>query len=315
MPHLVTASGAANDDQLLDRMAGALVGVAVGDGLGAPFEGRPGPIPSAALDRHLSDTTPARYTDDTAMTIAVAQSMLHAGGLDLDHLARTFATSHAREPSRGYSSSTAALLHDVYAGADWQPRALALFHGLGSLGDGAAMRSAPFGLWTADPVNAGRLAGSAATVTHTHPLAVDGAAALAAAVSAAVHRPSSDPATIVDAARSVIDTDEMANRLADAHALADAPAAVVADALGTGITALEAVPAAICAHLHHPTSVADTVRFAIGLGGDTDTIAAMATAITGGAVGAEAIPEAWKQRCEGVRQLHELADRIHVRRH
>ncbi|MDZ7676037.1 MAG: ADP-ribosylglycohydrolase family protein [Acidimicrobiales bacterium] len=314
MPRDPSPAGVPADDPLLDRFRGALVGVAVGDALGSAFEGMPGPIPTASVDRHLSAPRRAHFTDDTAMTIAVAESLLHVGGLDLDHLAGTFAASHEREPGRGYSSATSRLLRDIAAGANWSQRAAAQFRGQGSLGNGASMRASPFGLWADEPRRAGELAGSAATITHTHPLAIDGAAAIAAAVSHAVRHPSGDPAGVLATALSVTNTAEMVGRLDDAGALADAPAAAVADALGTGITALEAVPAAICCHLHHPDSLVDTVRFAISLGGDTDTIAAMATAITGAAVGASAVPLPWAQRCEGVDHLVELAERIHARR-
>lgn len=60
--------------------------------------------------------------------------------------------------------------------------------------------------------------------------------------------------------------------------------------MGTGIQAHEAVPAANCSFLYRPESFRDTVRFAIGLGGDTDTIAAMAVAISGACLGERAIP-------------------------
>ncbi|MGF1598919.1 MAG: ADP-ribosylglycohydrolase family protein [Acidimicrobiales bacterium] len=297
----------------LDRYRGALVGVAVGDALGAAFEGMPGPIASSVVDQHLAGASELRFTDDTAMTIAVAESLLDSGALDLDHLARTFAASHAREPWRGYGAGAAALLRDVYAGADWRSRAAGQFDGQGSLGNGAAMRAAPFGLWTNGPREAGRLAGLAATVTHTHPLAVDGAAVFAASVASVVNGGSPNPGDVIAAARAAAVTSEMVSRLDAAAALADASPTEVVEALGAGITALEAVPAAICCHLHHPGSFVDTVRFTIGLGGDTDTIAAMAAALTGSAVGASGVPAAWIRRCEGVEYLDDLAFRLHAR--
>lgn len=70
----------------------------------------------------------------------------------------------------------------------------------------------------------------------------------------------------------------MTERLDAAHALRDADVPVVAHTLGTSVAALDAVPAAICAFLHHLDSFADAVTFAIELGGDTDTIASMTAA-------------------------------------
>lgn len=51
-----------------------------------------------------------------------------------------------------------------------------------------------------------------------------------------------------------------------------------------------------------------TVIYAIGLGGDTDTIATMAAAIAGALYGMEQIPEAWRDCCEGTADAEEMAE-------
>lgn len=78
--------------------------------------------------------------------------------------------------------------------------------------------------------------------------------------------------------------------------------------------AVEAVPAALCAFLHHPDSFVDAVRFAIGLGGDTDTISSMAAAISGAHLGDAAIPGQWRAHTEGVAHLEEVGERLAARR-
>jgi poly(ADP-ribose) glycohydrolase ARH3 len=296
-----------------DRFRGALVGALAGDALGARFEGHGGPVPRPLLDQHLDATTPVTYTDDSAMTIAVAESLLASGGLVEDHLAATFAAHHQRDPDRGYGAGTDALLRRLSGGADWRQAATAQFGGAGSFGNGAAMRSAPFGLIAPEPNNAAILASRAAVVTHTHPHAVDGAAVQAAAVSYALHRwdePAADVGDLLAVLRGVARTPEMIDQLQLAQALAAAPAAEVASRLGTSLAAIDAVPAAICTVLHHPDSYVDTVSFALELGGDTDTIAAMAGAISGALLGRSAIPDAWLQRVEGVELMQDLADRL-----
>lgn len=302
---------------LQDRFRGALVGVAVGDALGAAFEGHPGPVPRALVDDHLDSVLPARFTDDTAMTIAVAESLLYADGLETDHLAHTFVAHHAREPHRGYGAGTASLLQAIGGGADWHTAAPAQFGGTGSFGNGAAMRAAPFGLWAADPGEAAALARRGATVTHAHALATDGAAALAMAVSHALSWsgvPGAHMHELLDALHAAATTPELATRLDLAGALGDADAATVASRIGTSVAAVDAVPAAICAFIHHPGSFERAVAFAIELGGDTDTIASMTAAISGAALGEAAIPAAWRERTEGVLTMRELADRILARR-
>ncbi|MDQ4068392.1 MAG: ADP-ribosylglycohydrolase family protein [Actinomycetota bacterium] len=51
--------------------------------------------------------SPSRYTDDTALTLALARSLLHCGHLDLDHVAVAFADAYRREPHRGYGAGAA----------------------------------------------------------------------------------------------------------------------------------------------------------------------------------------------------------------
>lgn len=296
-----------------DRFRGALVGALAGDALGAAFEGHHGPVPGDLVRQHLADGTRVSYTDDTAMTIAAAESLLACGGLVEDHLAATFAAHHHREPDRGYGAGTSDLLGRLFHGADWRQAAAAQFGGTGSFGNGAAMRSAPFGVFAPEPNTAALLASHGALVTHTHPHAVDGAAVQAAAVSYALHRwdePAADVADLLAVLRGVARTPDMIDRLHLAQGLADAPAAEVASALGTSVAALDAVPAAVCAVLHHPRSYSDTIAFAIELGGDTDTIASMAGAISGALLGMSAIPDAWLQRMDGVGHVQDLADQL-----
>lgn len=181
-----------------DRFRGALVGALVGDAIGAAFEGHRGPVPNQELRRHLDADGPVTYTDDTAMTIAVAESLLARGGLDEDHLAATFAAHYRRDPHRGYGAGVRVLLDNLHHGANWRHAAAAQFGGTGSLGNGAAMRCAPFALVAAEPNAAAILSSRGALVTHTHAHAVDGAAVQAAAVAYALHRWDEDQAGVTD---------------------------------------------------------------------------------------------------------------------
>jgi poly(ADP-ribose) glycohydrolase ARH3 len=70
----------------------------------------------------------------------------------------------------------------------------------------------------------------------------------------------------------------------------------MAQLLGNGIKAQEAVPMALYCFLANPGSFERAVESAIFLGGDTDTIASMTGAISGAALGASQIPERWLRR-------------------
>jgi poly(ADP-ribose) glycohydrolase ARH3 len=129
-------------------------------------------------------------------------------------------------------------------------------------------------------------AAASARVTHAHPLAVDGAVVQAAAIGAALRHE-----RILEVASAVADTMQMRAALEAVAVLLTEPRtpADVHARLGSSADACDAVSAAIYSALAHPT-FERAVRFAVSLGGDTDTVAAMTGAISGARYGARAIP-------------------------
>ena len=294
------------------KARGALLGSALGDALGAGFEGHWAPS-LAEIDEAVEARLAISYTDDTAMTIAFAQSLLAVGDLDEDNLAATFAQRWRAEPWRGYGRGTRSLLRAISEGGSWRELAPAQFGGTGSLGNGAAMRVAPAALFAVGEIERTlELARRSARVTHTHALGVDGATLQAGVVAFAFRTPADEPIGregLLAAARAFVAeraTHEQLDRVAALPA--DATPGDVATMIGCGIDALSSVPAALSAALLAGGSVADTVRYTVAIGGDTDTIASMAAAITGAHLGAEAIPETWLDRLEDRELLIDLAD-------
>jgi ADP-ribosylglycohydrolase len=83
------------------RVVGSLLGLALGDALGAPFEflragNVPDPIP--ALERGWMDLPPGSTTDDTAMARNLARSLAERGGFDPDDLIRRHLEWFASDP-------------------------------------------------------------------------------------------------------------------------------------------------------------------------------------------------------------------------
>lgn len=300
------------------RFRGALLGVVVGDALGAPLEGHAGPVPAERVRAVEEDHVELLYTDDTAMTIALAESLLERGELDQDHLATRFVAHYRRQPNRGYGPGTARLLSELAAGAAWGPAAASQFGGQGSFGNGAAMRVAPIALHAGgDLSRVGELARRSAVVTHTHPAAVDGAVAQATAIALALRPPTAGPldrGAFLAAVVAAVGEGEVADALRSVSDLVQsderAKAAAIAARTGTGVAAAESVPAAIAASLACPDSFVETVRYAISLGGDTDTIASMAAAVAGARLGEDAVPARWRERTEAAPLLVALADRL-----
>lgn len=297
------------------RYRGALLGVLVGDGLGAPFEGHAGLVSAAEIAAAAQGTATLRFTDDTAMTMALADSLLRMGGVDEDDLARAFADEWALAPRRGYSSKTAQFLAAVHAGVPWRDAQRLAGVEPGRASNGAAMRVAPAALHAAGRIDETlEAARRSARVTHTHPQAIAGARVQAVAVAMALRHPAGggiDRAGFVAALRAVAGDPMLEARLALAGELAArGDPAEIAARIGTGFLVVESVPAAVCAWLSHPDSFPEAVILAIRLGGDTDTIAAMTGAISGALLGESAIPAGWLERAESAARIQRLADEL-----
>jgi poly(ADP-ribose) glycohydrolase ARH3 len=270
---------------LRDCFRGALLGTAIGDALGAPF-------------------------DDTHMTIGVAESLTARGGFDGAHMAGCFVSNFEAEPWRGYGPGPPMVFKAIRAGAAWHEPAAALFRGQGSFGNGAAMRVAPVGLFLLRDLPAvARTARDTARITHAHPVGQDGAAVQACAVAllAAATPTSITTRGLLDELRAIAGTGPFHDKLRDLELYAEASPQAAIEVLGNGIAAEEAVSAALFAAMHHIDSFPSAVITAIGLGGDTDTIAAMTGALAGALHGAEAIPGTWRARLESRDRLEALA--------
>ncbi len=300
----------------LDRARGLLLGLALGDALGAPFEGHPDVTEAdiLALERGAGQLT---YTDDTALALVLAGHLARRLGtdaaLDPDTLAPEFAEAWRHEPDRGYGGTVREVFRLIDTGVPWR-EAGATFGGEGSLGNGGAMRVAPVALVAPDAAGAADLARRSAEVTHAHEQGVGGAVCQAVAAYLAL---AGEPAEATGAARFVedlmtvpgLDTEPWPEKLGLVAALAvrDVSPAGAAEQLGNDVTAAGSVPLALLSFLRHPDRPGDAIRWAIRAGGDTDTIAAMAGALGGARCGAEALPRDPVPRLEAVDTLYAVA--------
>lgn len=279
--------------EIVDRAAGALLGTFVGDALGMPFEG----LPHTAIPENVEMIEARRgrgtYTDDTQMMIALAESLIARGRIDSEDLARAFLDAY--DSDRGYGHGTQRVLELWREGVPVSVAAGQVFDGRGSRGNGAAMRVAPVAVFFHDDPDRLRVeAAASARVTHAHPVGVDGAVAQAAAVGAALRGDD-----ILVAARAAAQTRDLARALEKVDALlSDAPTpGDVQSHLGSSADIAESIAAALYSALAHDRFEA-ALRFGVRLGGDTDTVAAMAGAVAGARDGYSAIPTRWVEALE-----------------
>ena len=116
-----------------ERVLGTILGGAIGDGWGRPFEGS---VPRGQVG------IPQEFlvTDDTQLTLATCQAVLEAGRIVPAVIARHFVIWFRDGRLRGLGASTLKALRDLDSGAHW---ALSGAKGERSAGNGAAMRVAP----------------------------------------------------------------------------------------------------------------------------------------------------------------------------
>lgn len=327
-------------DDLTDRIHGGLAGAVVGDALGSLTE-------TLSIRRirelygWLDDFTEFRFrpfgqervvgawTDDSSLVVAMARSVVEAGGVDLDaavaHLMRW-----ADDPSVAQFSgpSTSSAVARLRAGAD--PREVGRGEDGSATGasNGGGMKAAPAG-WAhpGDVEAAARAAAVLCTPTHNTQVAISGAAAVAAAVARACV-PGTTVDDVVDAAvegalvgervgleqgREVA-APSIARRIRWAVEAArgadDLPAAVqeVADRIGAGLATHESVPAVFGLLAATDGDVNRTAVAAANVGDDTDTVGTMACAIAGTLGGIGAVDPAWYARVREVNGLHGDAD-------
>ena len=298
-----------------DRALGALTGLAIGDALGMPTQtlprsailaaGRVTGFRAAAPDHPLAHGLAAGHvTDDTEQALLVADALIADGGrIDprrlADALDRWERDARARGSLDLLGPSTRAAIRAVREGTAPE------LAGANGTTNGAAMRIAPVGIATAvtdleDLVGAVE---EACLVSHHTSVAIAGAAAVAAVVSAGVDgmSPAVSAALGIAAARSgarrgrwvaggdvaarITWTTELAGRF-DTSLAVDRVIALI----GTSLATQESVPAAFAMLLLHPDDPWAACCAAASLGGDTDTIAAMTGAMAGAIHGVGAFP-------------------------
>jgi len=260
---------------------GVLLGLAIGDAMGAPLEGTGHPSPpvrrlyaGGRIPRHAG-----AFTDDTYQALALAESLAACRGFSpadfMARLIRDYLVHH-----EWYGPTSGAVFSLVAGGAPLFSAARTVHARRGgSRSNGSVMRGPPIGVFYRGPeVEAVSLACSA--LTHRDPVA--------GACSAFVNRMVSDMCRGIQRSRAF---SRALHRCRDPE---------VASVLGgwrahppvPGLDALDATHAAVSVFME-TCSFEEAVPAAVSMGGDADTVGAIAGALAGAAYGAQAIPCEW----------------------
>ncbi|RPE39445.1 ADP-ribosylglycohydrolase [Streptomyces sp. Ag109_O5-1] len=276
----------------IQRVAGAVVGSAVGDALGAPFEfGPPGAFSARFPEPGAGDEMsggggwdPGEATDDTQMAVLVAESLLERGGLDLPDIFARFQRWAAADP-KDIGLQTEDVLTN---GMPWDLAAAIHFQvNRRAAGNGSLMRASTSAVHFARTGREATMdaARRIAALTHGDRAAWEGTAIFHELVRVTLE--DTDPLAVLPDVLGLVHPDHRGR-----YATVLAPGwhpdqatefnGAVWPCLGSAVWALRTT-----------SGFEEAIRAAIDLGGDTDTVAAVTGGLAGAYYGLDAIPARW----------------------
>ena len=257
------------------------------------------------------------YTDDTAMARQIALSFVEQKKLDVGCIARRFTEEYFDQPGRGYGGAVREVFEKLRDQEYKEPLrpASEQFGGSGSYGNGAGMRAHPIGMAMveASEKEVVEMAQNIAKVTHSHEYGVMGGVMQAVGVYHALR--GAAPSEVRERVEALLEDNlDFSMKMGVIHRSLDrCPEEHLDDiirggdeavGLGNGVAALHSVPTALYCFLkvlgkedvEQERSIEacqalfeEVLVLSIRCGGDTDTIASMACALAGAALGQQAI--------------------------
>lgn len=285
---------------------GCLIGTAIGDALGLPYEG----LTAARASRMLGSPDRFRFlfgrgmmSDDTEHSCMIAESLIESG-FELQQFEASFAKRLrwwllGAPAGTGLATLRACIRLVLGVSSDCS--------GVFSAGNGPAMRSAILGAAVEDPIKLRQLVHCSTRITHTDPRAEAGALIVAAAarISTRAELPTADTLfqflkelnfDFHDGAESLFELIRAAATSVDRReTTATFATSIGAKGFVSGFVN-QTVPVAIHAWLSYPDDWERAVQTVICCGGDADTTAAITGGIVGCRVGVDGIPSSLLRR-------------------
>lgn len=317
-----------------DRLAGSILGQALGDALGFVVEAQSPEIARVYVSGWLRTGRAGewphpnfpfgQYSDDTQLARELLRSYQDSGGWDASAFAARLAELFRERRDVGAGRGTRSAALRLLMGVPWRESGTPAPYA----GNGAAMRAGPLGLLLPEGQAMCRAAREQARITHLDPRCAAGAAAVARAVAIGGARRPIDNATFLEDLAVCAEADEQSvadaiRDLGEWVSLTPEEAARHVHQSGLdpahmdrwhGISAFvtPSVLWSLYAFLRSPDDYWETICTAIGVGGDTDTMAAIAGAISGARLGVAALPADLVSRLNdrgewGAEELVELA--------
>lgn len=278
---------------VLDRARGALLGLAIGDALGAPLEFADRdeePIVTEMIGGGPFNLEPGEWTDDTAMALCLADSLIVRQGLDMNDLMSRFV--------RWWRAGENSVTGNCFDIGMTTAMALRRFEATGEIvidpdpqkaGNGSLMRLAPVAIFAgSDTELAVDLARRQSACTHGTPVCLDACAFFAELLADALQ--GADKRDVLGRRPIFDDVDERLAEIAlGSYRIRKR------DKIRSGGFVLETLEAALWA-IWHAGSFEEALVLAVNLAGDADTVGAVTGQLAGAILGASAIPERWLEK-------------------
>ena len=295
-------------------MCNVLLGTAIGDALGVPFESKLSNYElllnwdgKAYLGSEHHKLAPGQFSDDTQMSLMVAESLILNSGFNPDDLAARYVEWMGSGRARGWGKTTLAAVQNLMAGKHWSESGIA-----GSTGNGTAMRAAPFGVYFRDDLDTLiKVVKIDSAITHASEDAEAGALAIALAAAYAARRETDN---LLEKIHARLPDSKVKNTIFSLESLINSPYIPPSQALavlGTKANVTQTVPAALYCFLKF-NNYYDAVVAAIRAGGDTDTTAAIVGGLFGAKLGMKGIDRSF-YTVEDFHKLIELDSQLYSR--
>lgn len=296
-----------------DRLTGLILGQALGDALGFVVEAQPPEVAREYVEQWLRagragerahpEFPFGQYTDDTQLSRELLRSFRERGRWETEAFAVRVAELFRERRDVGAGRGTRAAALRLLAGVPWHESGTPAPYA----GNGSAMRAGPLGLLLPDRVAMIRAAREQSRLTHLDPRCAAGAITIARAVALAARREPVDAGAFLSDIAGCAEGDDASvagairgleewlslDPVAAARHVHDAGLDPAHIDRWQGISAFvtPSVLWSLYAFLRSPEDYWETICVAIGVGGDTDTMAAMAGAISGARLGVASLPQ------------------------
>lgn len=298
----------------LKKSQGIIYGLAIGDALGWPTEFLSfDKIKSKYGSKGIQDLqNPANFTDDTQMSIAVAESLIESGKKGIEPIMASVKEEfikwyHSPENNRSPGNTCLGGVERLEQGIHWSKSGIT-----DSKGCGSAMRAAPIGyFYQNNPKKLKEVAHAIGICTHGYPTADAACIGAAYLIKLALDgiEPKNMIAEMLSFTKNISDEwEDTISKIEKCLSWEDEEKAL--SYLGEGWTGEEAVALALYCFLKHPKEYKKVVIRGANTNGDSDSIACIGGAISGAYLGIEAIPKTWIEKIEKTEYLGSLAERL-----